>query len=62
VGSSRARMDWFSLLREVILRDSLVRVRHQLFDEPVLLLRESTFRRVERDSRGEGAGGATGGG
>jgi hypothetical protein len=47
VGSSRARMDWFSLLRDVILRDSVIRVRHQLFDEPVLLVRESTFRRME---------------
>lgn len=47
VGSSQARDEWFPLLIGVLERDVLLRIRHRDHDEPVLLLREDRFRRLE---------------
>lgn len=52
VGSSDARARWFDLLRRVLEADELVRVRHQYFDEPVLLVTEEHYRELETAAGG----------
>ncbi|MDH3297708.1 MAG: hypothetical protein OEM23_02995 [Gemmatimonadota bacterium] len=48
VGSSDARNEWFPLLLRVLSRDEVIRIRHRSYDEPAVLMRESTFRNLER--------------
>lgn len=52
VGSTDARREWFPLLGGVLKSDRLIRIRHRYFDEPALLVRESTFRELERAAAG----------
>ena len=47
VGSTQARRDWFPLLARVLTNDDVIRIRHQLYDEPAVLIRESRFRELE---------------
>ena len=48
VGSSDARKEWFRLLSKAIAFDEVIRIRHQYYDEPAILMRESRFRELER--------------
>lgn len=59
VGSSDARARWFDLLRRVLEGGELVRVRHQYFDEPVLLVREEHYRNLEAAAGGASDRGGT---
>lgn len=52
VGSTRARQEWFVLLAAVLHGDEVIRVRHRYSDEPVVLLRESTYRDLEQRAAG----------
>lgn len=48
VGSTDARKEWFLILSRTLDRDEVVRIRHRSHDEPVVIMRESRFRTLER--------------
>ena len=48
IGSTDARITWFPLLNRVLADDDVIRIRHRSFDDPVILLKESRFRRMEQ--------------
>jgi len=48
IGATETRNNWSSVLYGAIRQDEVIRIRHQHQDEPVLLMRESRFRALER--------------
>jgi len=47
IGASRARRYWADLLGEVLLTDSVYRVRNRNSDAPVVMMTESRYRALE---------------
>lgn len=51
IGATRARQHWYDLIYIVVEHGALVRVRNAKYDEPVIVMSESRFRRLERAAR-----------